>query len=841
VTTSQEGITVTAWVDANDNGTIDSTEYVSATRTINFMEDDDVAAQATLVPPKLGDSTISATVVTSPVLNGRFLNAADVVRAAFTRAGSSAVALSTTGATQAAVSGKWTASVTTEVSSNVAVYDTTAKTVASAAWTDLTDAVAVTRDRAGVVIKDKVATASVFNGGSTADDLVAHNLRVGDKVTWDAGAAISLASKQVTVTSVPTASSFTFALDVADVTVAVATAEVYTVTTNGASLSIQDRVFAGDYSAQAAILTGSGVWTRSGTSSTFGTLAATAADVYFVTAGSAAVQGRNINSGSDEEIKVKAGTTSVAVTLQVVDKDGAAVGAGRSVLVDPTADGGSTNLAINGVDADKNIAQTLVTDANGQIALTITDSLGANGTFVTIDATPEGVTTAISTAKVIWATQLYGLVDLNETGSSLGTSTRTIQAKGSYTLNLMVADQWFQTPADGDYQLVVTGEGVTAGISPLTSGRANVTVTDAGVKATYDTVLQLQKKNTLGTFANSGSAVTIDTKAVKTPGFLMNADGQNLNGGTTADLSDAVAKVALVELDKRLSGASTPLYANDVVISGKAVAAGANTGLDEAIVTISGPSNILFENDFVAKRGSLTFVTANDGTFTVKAYSTTAQKDSVITLTVGSVSTTVKVTFTGIGVGEGTSLVVTAPAAVKPASTFQVKAKLSDAFGNGVDTAAGRIKVTYTGPGIIFGTLPTETDANGELQFSVLLGANDTGSVSVTVSYDQNGDGDYVDAKDLNTSATIAINATGTVAAAGKVNVGSFNGKLVVYALGLDGAKISWKVAGRWGTAVADGDALNRFDRPVGASGVNVIVEIYVNGVKQLTKTVLTK
>jgi hypothetical protein len=75
----------------------------------------------------------------------------------------------------------------------------------------------------------------------------------------------------------------------------------------------------------------------------------------------------------------------------------------------------------------------------------------------------------------------------------------------------------------------------------------------------------------------------------------------------------------------------------------------------------------------------------------------------------------------------------------------------------------------------------------------------------------------------------------------GKVNVGSFNGKLVVYALGLDGAKISWKVAGRWGTAVADGDTLNRFDRPVGASGVNVIVEIYVNGSKQLTKTVLTK
>jgi hypothetical protein len=34
---------------------------------------------------------------------------------------------------------------------------------------------------------------------------------------------------------------------------------------------------------------------------------------------------------------------------------------------------------------------------------------------------------------------------------------------------------------------------------------------------------------------------------------------------------------------------------------------------------------------------------------------------------------------------------------------------------------------------------------------------------------------------------------------------------------------------------------LNRFDRPVSASGANMIVEIYVNGVKQLTKTVLTR
>ena len=94
----------------------------------------------------------------------------------------------------------------------------------------------------------------------------------------------------------------------------------------------------------------------------------------------------------------------------------------------------------------------------------------------------------------------------------------------------------------------------------------------------------------------------------------------------------------------------------------------------------------------------------------------------------------------------------------------------------------------------------------------------------------------------LTSSIEIASSASTEAApTSGTVNVGSFNGKLVVYATGLDGQKISWKVAGKWGTATASGDSLNRFDRPVGQAGRNVIVEIYVNGVKQLTKTVLTR
>ena len=76
--------------------------------------------------------------------------------------------------------------------------------------------------------------------------------------------------------------------------------------------------------------------------------------------------------------------------------------------------------------------------------------------------------------------------------------------------------------------------------------------------------------------------------------------------------------------------------------------------------------------------------------------------------------------------------------------------------------------------------------------------------------------------------------------ALGKVNVGSFNGKLVVYAAGLEGKRISWKVGGRWGRAVAN-SSFARFDRPTPRKGVEVNVEVFVDGVSQLTKRVVTR
>jgi Fibronectin type III domain len=79
-----------------------------------------------------------------------------------------------------------------------------------------------------------------------------------------------------------------------------------------------------------------------------------------------------------------------------------------------------------------------------------------------------------------------------------------------------------------------------------------------------------------------------------------------------------------------------------------------------------------------------------------------------------------------------------------------------------------------------------------------------------------------------------------TVSPSFKVNVGSFNGKLVVYVSNLQGSNISWKVGGRWGKATATSN-FARFDRPTPRRGVTVNVQLFVNGKLGLTKAVRTR
>jgi subtilisin family serine protease len=74
------------------------------------------------------------------------------------------------------------------------------------------------------------------------------------------------------------------------------------------------------------------------------------------------------------------------------------------------------------------------------------------------------------------------------------------------------------------------------------------------------------------------------------------------------------------------------------------------------------------------------------------------------------------------------------------------------------------------------------------------------------------------------------------------LNVGTFNGKIVVYARGYAGSQLSWKIAGKWqkATVTKDYQVFERFTR---AKGVETTVAIHVDGspTPLFTKSVVTR
>lgn len=77
-------------------------------------------------------------------------------------------------------------------------------------------------------------------------------------------------------------------------------------------------------------------------------------------------------------------------------------------------------------------------------------------------------------------------------------------------------------------------------------------------------------------------------------------------------------------------------------------------------------------------------------------------------------------------------------------------------------------------------------------------------------------------------------------AASGKVNAGSFNGFVAVYAKGYKGATLSWKIAGEWFKTTVTSD-YQVFQRKTIDVGATVNVDLYINGQKLLSKQVMTR
>jgi hypothetical protein len=738
---STYSVKVTAWVDSNGDNAIDATEYASEERTVTFEKASDITAVTTLTPI-VGDTTLTAKVTTTPTLNGQqvLAQAPTFLNAGFTRQGDASTAYAKnsygTGTNQTSVwddTNKYF-SVVADLGADTVLNSTV---VAGTTNTDSWGTLAVPTAGTGAGLDDVTVSATGLVTVITAAD---HKLLAGDKVTFavhaddagtgEIGSAVAASAVSVTVTG---AKTFTFQ---SPATTPVAgtlgtgfnAATGYTVatwTTN--HLAKADRVFAGDYTAQAYIAA-----VVAGAKVTASTAAAAASVVTASTTATAGVQGKSFTAVGTNTTKVKTGTTSVSITFAVTDVDGAAVTAGRPVVV--TLSGATADtFKIDG----KSTTNTVYTDAAGKATVTVTALVGNNGAAVTATAVAEGVASA--DIDLAWEDAAIGIADLSGTSDVLAgdqSVTRTIKKGGSYTLTLGAQDQFNAVADSAVYRFLVTGNGVTEAAKTLTAGKASVLITDT-LGTTMTTTIALQKLS-----AGTWSAVntwTVTTNLATTPALALGAKGVTTYGTAVVTSSPvAAATDSLVATDKRSATLTNPSYgSNYVLLNGAAQNGLTSVGVVGQLVTVSGPANVLFENGSVSAKGSLTFVSGASGLFEVKAYSYTAQTDSVITFTSEGVSKTIKISFTGVSVGSTNVLTAAAGATtVQAGRAVDYTATVVDAQGNAVSGFA--LKATLAGAGSFAGSVNSSgaveatTDINGKLVVKVLYSSADAGTATVT-------------------------------------------------------------------------------------------------------------
>jgi hypothetical protein len=219
-----------------------------------------------------------------------------------------------------------------------------------------------------------------------------------------------------------------------------------------------------------------------------------------------------------------------------------------------------------------------------------------------------------------------------------------------------------------------------------------------------------------------------------------------------------------------------------------------------------------------------------------------------ITLTAGSVSTTSEIVVLPARSDDGSSIVWDTTS-ITAGKTKIVTGTLVDANGNPVNTTAAgsaagdsgtaSIAVTYAGSaGIPVGSMPTETDADGKFQVSVLTSAADSGTFTLTAVYSPQGAA-TVASKKVSSVQAITVGA-GEASSDQKVNAGSFKGYVAVYAKGYQGQRMSAKIGNDW--VVVESLASN-FERVVDftGAGYTIAVRIYIDRVLVDTITVTTK
>ena len=529
--------------------------------------------------------------------------------------------------------------------------------------------------------------------------------------------------------------------------------------------------------------------------------------------------------------------TNSAASFSVTVKDaGNKAVAGETVVFSFTETHADTDAVIsvgghsikNGDTATAAKTVTATTDADGVATVSASFSgFAAGDGFMTVSAKVAAVAVPTALAPDFVDTAYASI----ESHNTLGTAAvLKVAAGSSYSLTYSVLDNFGGLLTDANHRVVLADGGSVLKTATLASGIASFSVADQTTVSEVWTAA-VQKYNTAT--ATWGSSLSGSVAITPVVGASNSAAAVTLTGTATGL---ALNLSALTASDTRL-GQTAPTLTSGTVSTLSGTVTDTSGAATYSSVTLSAPG-VLFAAGGVTSLGSITVQTSVAGGFGgVAAYSNTSG-DVTVTATAGSASKTLDLSFAAAGALTGTALTVNVVDAA-PGKTMTVSGALTDKYGNAVATNAAKLKVTYTGPGFVVGSIPTATQTDGSYEFKVLLGSNDTISGSVVVAYAGADDAftTGTSSDDLSSSATLAPAAA---AAATKVNAGAFNGYVAVYALGHKGSTISWKIAGKWFKTTVTSD-YQVFQRKTAAVGVDVNVDIYIDSVKELSKVVATK
>jgi len=499
---------------------------------------------------------------------------------------------------------------------------------------------------------------------------------------------------------------------------------------------------------------------------------------------------------------------------------------------------GSSNVSVS-TDVTVSLSGTALAAGTKMISVNGAASTATYPSF-TVRTGTDGVgtftlgTTGFVAAEFITVSALVGNVTATPVQVLVQDATYTVTADSTHyattpgaavTLGFSVRDQWNVLSDRTDHFLRVTRSGsgfgwaTTVSHEAVTAGRASFAFTPSPATATGSATVAVQSTRLLtGAYVDLGGNTSV----------------------TVTVTASALAFSSGLAASRAASVSYFPSTVSWVTVTGNTSAAGAT-------LNVTG-TDLVF-------RVSAALPTTTSGSLTMNAGASGAYSFQVaglkpgsktMTLTTGTATTTSLVVVADAGSDQGRTFTWDT-STIEAGKTRVITGTLTDMNGNPVDTTAvGRtagdsgtasIQITATGTaGIVVGSTPTETDANGKFTVNVLTSAADSGTLTITAVYLPQG------AATTTGNRITSVQAVSVVpAAAPEVNavIGSFNGRWAVRVENARGSVVSVKAGNRW----VKFTSLNNnylFSRK-SVVGRTIAVSVWVDGELQNSQTITIK